>query len=76
MADIPSRNEPDPQNIRLRSFQGGADSLPDASPEKIPPKYRDMPQTVGSNTDPDDTGVTHSPTWREGGSRVRITEDR
>lgn len=27
---VPDRNEPDPQNERLRSFQGGADGLPDA----------------------------------------------
>lgn len=26
---VPGRDEPDPENIRQRSFQGGTDSLPD-----------------------------------------------
>lgn len=30
--NIPSRNEPDPLNIRQNSFQGGADGLPNPPP--------------------------------------------
>lgn len=70
MTDIPGRNEPDPKNLRQRSFQGGADGIPDAGPELIPEKYRNLGQTVGSNL----PGVTHSPAEREGGASVRITE--
>ncbi|MFZ5817890.1 MAG: hypothetical protein ACOY93_21780 [Bacillota bacterium] len=72
MTDIPGRNEPDPQNIRQRSFQGGGDGIPDAGPELIPEKYRQITPNVGSNT----PGVTHSPADREGGARVRVREDR
>lgn len=71
MTDIPGRNDPDPQNIRLRSFQGGGDSIPDAGPEKVPPAYRNITTEVGANT----PGVTHSPNAR-GDAQVRITEDR
>jgi len=48
MTDIPGRNEPDPKNLRMRSFQGGADGLPDATPADTPPEYRDRPQTTGA----------------------------
>lgn len=48
MTDIPGRNEPDPQNLRQRSFQGGADGLPDASTANTPAKYRDGQQTTGA----------------------------
>ncbi len=70
MTDIPGRNEPDPKNLRQRSFQGGADGLPDASPEQIPPEYRDLPQGAGAGI----SGITHAPAVREGGARVRVTE--
>jgi hypothetical protein len=86
MTDIPGRDEPDPQNLRLRSFQGGADGLPDASPDQIPPQYRDAGQTAGASVSTSGTGVTapaggvtgvtHSPAGREGGARVRVTEQR
>lgn len=72
MTHIPGRNEPDPQNIRQRSFQGGADAIPDAPLENTPPAYRNITPNVGSNQ----PGVTHSPNERDGGARVRITEDR
>jgi hypothetical protein len=72
VTDIPSRDEPDPQNLRQRSFQGGADSLPDASPADIPPQYRDQGQTAGATAGT----ISHSPTEREGGARVRIIEQR
>lgn len=73
MTDIPSRDEPDPQNIRMRSFQGGADGLPDASVAQTPAKYRDLPQTAGATTT---GGVSHSPTMKAGGAQVRTTEER
>lgn len=80
MTDIPSRNQPDPENLRQRPWQGGSDGLPDTSAEMIPPKYRDVPRTRSatvSGTGTTETGpVTHSATEREGGARVRITEQQ
>jgi|GEM_PF-4946381 len=70
MTDIPGRNEPDPKNMRLRSFQGGADGLPDGSPEQIPLEYRGIPQGAGAGI----SGLTHGRTVRAGGATVRITE--
>ncbi|HEY3365368.1 MAG TPA: hypothetical protein VGK74_09985 [Symbiobacteriaceae bacterium] len=39
---IPGRNEPDPDNIRFRSFQGGTDGLPDGVAEADESTYAMM----------------------------------
>lgn len=46
MADIPGRNKPDPDNIRIRSFQGGTDGLPDPPPPGQ--TYDDLKRLAGA----------------------------
>jgi hypothetical protein len=42
---VPGRNQPDPENIRQRSFQGGTDGL--SSPPTEIPTYGDMKYADG-----------------------------
>lgn len=58
---IPSRDEPDPLNIRQRSFQGGANGLPNPTGE-IPEKYKEGPQGTGSGV----SGLATPPVLGEG----------
>lgn len=44
--DIPRRNEPDPKALRMRSFQGGTDSLPDPPPPGQ--TYDDLKRLAGA----------------------------
>lgn len=52
---VPGRNEPDPLNVRQRSFQGGTDSLTNTDPPAIRPvSYGDV---HGANPPADTTGT-------------------
>lgn len=44
---VPGPNEPDPDNVRFRSFQGGADSLGDVAHPERGEQYADIKRRQG-----------------------------